>query len=598
MPIREETSQEAVEIFKERFSAMDEHRRSIEEKLRRVDENFRMIPKSRTYRESKFSDLRSPLTISQVLGIASHNFLSVFGSERWVAVERSPGIDEITARTMEGLVNNDLRKIVASEVKFLAYETSKVKDGYCPWKLIPIGGGRPFRGWDFIPIERNNFWWDPLAGLVLQDARDVIYRVYRDKEYLSFMGEVHEKWGDGYGYDSEAVGKVLEKMEGRKTEDPRTKDRTTTGLRYPLHKNVIPIYEHWRERDLQVLAEVGTEKILLRPREWGNPLRTEASWGMGFPFGLGVDMPLVGEVSGIGVGELLMMLQEDKDTKYNQNNDLVNRILNQQVKVRGIPNKKTLMELTNPSPNGILFVDETEDIEPFQINPAGVQVGWQIMSFLDQQADEATGFFPQIEGGPGVRGTTATEYMGSRGAAMPRHTIRVILDGATTLRPLAEMILWMSREFRTEGEVVHIVGQDGQEWDERIMPEDIDPTVGLIAMPDVSVEPKIVTQQNLLKFAQLVFPLAGTGQLDVSELIQVIGEEMKIPRLHRIWRQNAGLNAMMGQPGSVSQEGQMTGAGPEADIMAKIMSGLSPTQGQEGSGGGRPPGKINGGFGG
>ncbi len=588
MAIKKETSDKAVEIFKERFSVMDEHRRSIEEKLRIGDENFRMIPKSRTYRESKFSDMRSPLTSSQVFGIACQNFLSVFGSKRWVAIERSPGIDEIGARIQEGLTNNDLHKIVASEVKFLSLLVAKVKDGYCPWKIVPKGGGRPFRGWDMIPIPRLNFRWDPLAGLVIQDARDIIYTVYRGREHLEFMGQLHKDHGDGFGYDSTAVGEVLAAMEGKKTDDSRSKDQHIHKLRYPIQKDVFTLHEHWREVDLQVFADVGKEKILLRPREWGNPLRTKNSWGMGFPFGLAVDMPLLGEVSGIGVSELLLHLQELKDTKHNQGNDLVNLIINQRTIVRGTPGKRTMDELRNPSPSGILFVDEIDDVKPYQINPSGLGAAWQSIAFADKEADEATGFFPQIEGGPTQRGSTATEYLGARGAAMPRHTIRVVMDGATILRPMAEMILWMSREFRTEGEVVRIVGMDGQEWDEKIMPQEIDPTVGLMAMPNISVEPKIVKQQNLMKFAQLIMPLMPTGQVDLMELVQVIGEELEIPRLHKIIRPNTGLGGLMGAGGGAGEEeGQMTGASPEGDILAKFMSGLAPEQPMEGFGGGR-----------
>lgn len=597
MAIDKDTTIKAIKDFEERKGYMNTFRSSFDETYRKVNENFRMKERTRSFRETRLSSLRTPLTFSHSISIGTRNFLELYNADPLVGVKRTPGTDETKAKIHEVRLNYDLQRIEDLPQKLFVFTQAKVKNGYCGYKFIPLNGGVPFTGFDFIPIHRENLWWDPLASITLHDARDLIYRVQKDRSFLERMAILNEEIGEGAGYDSQAVQEILAIIDksGTSVSDPRGKNENETNVVYPPHKGVFNIYEHWWDDALQVVVEIGNQRFLVRPKEWGNPYRTERAWGMKKPFGMAVDIPLLEEITGIGVGESLLMPQEEIDTKHNQWVDLINRVLNRQSKARkGALDYKAKRELTNPSPNGLLELDELTDVEDYGIDIGSAGVTWQEIQFLTQQAEEADGNYPSSRGAPAQRKETATAFAGTQAAAAPRHAVRLLLDGHSVLVPIAKMALWYYREYMVEPEMVQIVGEDGQMYDELFGATNADPGIGLIPLPSISTEPKIVTVQNLLKFFELLSNsgMFMTGQADAFQMVQIIGREMDIRDLHKILPPGGGgaglMQLMQGmQGGAGGQGGQMTGASPQADNLAKIRASLAPQAALEGFGGGR-----------
>jgi hypothetical protein len=600
MAIKKEQSTEAVKNFEKRMSYMNDHRTSLDETYRKVNENFRMKERTRSFRETRLSSLRTALTFSHTLSIGTRNFLELYNADPLIGVKRTPGTDETKARIHEVRLNYDLQRIENLPQKLYEFTLAKVKNGYCAFKFIPLNGGVPFTGFDFIPIHRENFWWDPLSSHTLEDARDVIYRVQKDRTFLERMAAMNEQFGEGVGYDFQAVQEILAILDKNppSVSDPRGVNENESNIVYPPHRGVFNIYEHWWDDALEVICEIGNERYLVRPKEWGNPLQTERAWGMKKPFGMAVEIPLLEEITGIGVGESLLMPQEEIDTKHNQFVDLQNRILNRQSKVRkGALDYKAKRELTNPSPNGLLELDELSDVEDYGIDVGSARVVWEELKFLDDQANEGTGNYPSTRGAPSQTKETATAFAGTQAAAAPRHATRLLLDGHSVLVPIAKMALWYYREYMVEPEMVEIVGEDGEMYDEFFGATNADPGIGLIPLPSISTEPKIVTVQNLLKFFELLSNsgMFMTGQADLFQTVQIIGREMNIRDLHKILPPGGGNAAMMqllqqiqGQGGAGGEQGQMTRGSPEADNIAKIFAGAAPRSPLEGLGGGRP----------
>lgn len=323
---------------------------------------------------------------------------------------------------------------------------------------------------EVVNIDFFDFWTDPEAGRFSQ-ARGCFHREYITFEELNEKIKQLDELNEGILYPLDM--KKIRDQTSKAGDDGRQKRLSSVSI---TTQNYDPYLKSQDERlsgksNLELLHywERGRHAILIN-REQALYDGPNLYWRHNeLPFCVASYDRLPNEVYGLSAMQIIYDMQEEVNTLHNQRLDNASmNINNMWLRIRGADISE---EQLVSRPNGIIDVDNPEDLQPLEKNPLP-QEAFASEDRLNKDLEDSLGTPPSIRGVEGQVSQTATEVNTTTDNALGRFESKIKLFEESVINRLARQMDLNNQQFISDTRLARIDVENEAEWRE-IRPEDL-----------------------------------------------------------------------------------------------------------------------------
>ncbi len=309
-------------------------------------------------------------------------------------------------------------------------------------------------------IDFFDFWPDP-KGTDIDDCRGVFQREFITYKQLihrlEFLNQLDE--GNLFPVDFEEIMREAPYDEGREKRMSEVGLSTSMGRNYynsddeKLKENTKFELLHYWEDDRHALLLNRNKCIYDGPSPYWRHRKK--------PFIVESYDSLPGEFYGSSAVDIVADLQEEENAIHNQRNDNINMIINKMWKVRRGSDIDESELISRP--NGVLYVDRIEDVQPFDQRDVAAS-SFEQQNIVAQSAENAVGATPIMQGTETRSTQTATESMEQAGNAGMRFGVKIKVFNYSGIKRLAHLMDMNNQQFIDGQRLVRIYPEEADKW--------------------------------------------------------------------------------------------------------------------------------------
>jgi hypothetical protein len=530
--------------------------------------------------ESKYkSNIFVPICFEFIETVAPMIYKSLTAVRPYITVIPTEESDIISSMNQEKVIDLQLSR---REVNFKEKKLCEIKDslifGTAFTKIIP----NSIDNYEYPIIDNTdvfNIFVHPRATSI-HDAYYLILRYIKTLQHIIENYEVTKKELD------EIKENMIEIEIGRWSEN-KAEDKDPTLLEPTIFEyyGYLKIKEE-HNKEIPCIATLVNEKNLIRIEE--NPM------GYNFkPIIRIVDTPMSNQFYGIGLLKPIQKLQEEINTRRNQRNDNLNKMINCMFKILkggGVD----VSQLTFQKPDMPLLMNNPDAIQLLTYPDVTYNLVPE-MSMIRNDAVQTDGVFPYLQGQTPTRQETLGGIITLQQAGGIRFSVKVDLTNDMGMSDMGEIIGKYNQKYLSKITIREILGPDSYKFD-TIRNRDLIPKGKFDYIAVGSAEEGIANPQlrrlNYLKLFNIILALPPevenllpTGEVEIykinhfnaiKRLLEVFDEKMinkilvkekKVPQLTP--EQLEGLKAAV-QSASASLEAE------EEPTLGEEKAGIAP----------------------
>lgn len=403
-------------------------------------------------------------------------------------------------------------------------------------------------------VSLEDFFFDP-NSYEIHDGRYCIHRYYEDLDVIK------EKVEDGtYTAKKADIEKLSEESSDNGSQAfsaHQRVDGVTGGNTKP--DGMVEVLEFWGD---DCIIKVAGDVVLLMdyiPFYHGEK-----------PFVKFIDYPVANEFYGIGEIEVIESLQEELNTTRSQRLDNVTMAINNMWKIR--KNAGIDIDQLVSRPNGVIEVDEMDDLEPLDI-PDITEAGYKEEQIIKDDIDRTTGVNDYARGGSPARRETATTASLLSESANERFKLKIRLLEKTSFKRVGYQLVALNQQYITEETEVRVFDKE-RPVDEnytdpqtiKLQPQDIAGQFDIIPCGSMS-EPLANKELRQTQITQLYSTMGQSEYINQPEFLTAILEAFDFKNVDKlIMSQEQMQPPQMVQPVDPMQQQMPTGQPmPEQD---------------------------------
>ena len=322
---------------------------------------------------------------------------------------------------------------------------------------------------EVINIDFFDFWTDPEASR-FSEARGCFHREFVTFEELEEKVEQLEALREGilYPLDMDRIREEVDHGDDGLRRRPSSPAVSLQEVDPYLQsrderlsaKSNVELLHYW-ERDRHAILVHRVEPLYDGP----NPY-----WRHGeLPFCLASYDRLPNEIYGLSAMQIIHDMQEEINTLHNQRLDNASlNINNMWLRTRGSDISE---EQLVSRPNGIIDVDNPDDLQPLKKNPLP-QEAFVAEETLNKDLEDSLGTPPTIRGVEGHVRQTATEVSTTTDNALGRFESKIRLLEESVINRMARQMDLNNQQFISDTRLARINVENEEEWRE-VRPEDL-----------------------------------------------------------------------------------------------------------------------------
>lgn len=483
------------------FSSYDSYREQWEDQ---AIENYKLLKghKPELEEDDARSNLHIPRTYQIVDTIRSRFVNAFFNRRPYIEFTPSPSKQnrdnlqkaEDKAKVAAALVDEQLdkNKIIAKYYDYITqmltfpaaimavgwrYEEKTIKKKVPVKEIVKDSNGNPFYSGNYVyePRKSNeviwddneiknidffDFWPDPKAQNIdgcrgVFQREFITYQELMDRlNYLDYLNE-----GRIYPVDFEKIMKEVPEDVGREKRMSEVGFSTSMAKKFynsddkELKKNTKFEILHYWENDRHAMIINRNRCIYDGPSPYWRHRK--------IPFVVESYDRLPNEFYGMSAIDIIADLQQEENTIHNQRNDNINMIINKMWKVRrGADIDES--ELVS-RPHGIVHVDRTEDVQPFEQGDVPAS-SFEQQQIVAQSAENAVGATPIMQGTESRGDQTATESRIQGNNASMRFNVKTKIFNYTGIKRLAHLMDMNNQQFIDGQRLIRTYPEESGEW--------------------------------------------------------------------------------------------------------------------------------------